>query len=368
MVSSIMRDLFTEDYDRILIDDTKVYQNIRGYVEAIAPQMAGAVKLHRTKQPIFETVGIEKQVQEAFEKRVNMPSGGYLIIETTEAMHVVDVNSGRAGRGLSQSENLLRVNLEAADVLAKQLRLRDLGGIICGDFIDMKSPAHRRKLYDALQKAFEKDRAVTKVLPMSDFGVVQITRQRLRPSITVSRDDEGGDVRPPEPLQPRQTPLPAKLEAEMEEQERSHDERKAQASRPAQTGEAQTDEPDTSHRELRAPRAIPQRTSTAPTVVHFDADQPTASDVVAELERWLRFYRSEVGERFRKRPILIQVHPFMGAYLNKGLPSTLLRWKLRIRGIRFQLDVDDSMSPLAFEIRDEKSGKPLTKKYDPDDA
>src|SRR5690606_23788103 len=120
----------------------------------------------------------------AFESRVDLPSGGYLFIERTEAMYVVDVNSGRSGRDMTQEENSLRCNMEAARVIARQIRLRDIGGIIVVDFIDLRDERNKQKVYDELRKEFRKDRAVTKVLPMSDFGLIQITRQRLRPSIT----------------------------------------------------------------------------------------------------------------------------------------------------------------------------------------
>lgn len=188
MVSSVIRDLFSEDFDRVLIDDHRLHQEILRYVKAVAPQMASAIRLHHTSEPIYQAVGIEKEVREAFQGRVNMPSGGYLYIEHTEAMHVVDVNSGRSDKGKTQEQNSLRVNLEAARTVAKHLRLRDLGGIIVVDFIDLKSRKNRKKVYDALKKAFKRDRAVTKVLPMSDFGLVQITRQRLRPSVTYRTD------------------------------------------------------------------------------------------------------------------------------------------------------------------------------------
>ena len=184
MVSSVIRDLFTEDYDRILIDDPKAHRNIKSYVQAVAPHMAQAVQLYTGIDPIFKGVNIEAQLAEAFTPRVNMPSGGYLFVEHTEAMHVVDVNSGRAGHGMTQEENSVAVNLEAVRYIAKHLRLRDLGGIIVVDFIDLRLDSNRRKVLQALRREFKKDRAVTKVLPMSDFGLVEITRQRLRPSYT----------------------------------------------------------------------------------------------------------------------------------------------------------------------------------------
>mgnify|MGYP001214820748 CR=1 FL=1 len=186
MASSVIRDLFTEDFDRILIDDARAHKNIKSYIQAIAPQMISAVQLYTDTPPIFKATKIDKQIEEAYSSRVDMPSGGYLFIEHTEAMHVVDVNSGRAGHGLSQEENSLNVNLDAVKYIAKHLRLRDLGGIIVVDFIDLRLDSHRRKVLQTLRREFKKDRAVTKVLPMSDFGLIEITRQRLRPSYTTS--------------------------------------------------------------------------------------------------------------------------------------------------------------------------------------
>jgi ribonuclease G len=190
MVSSVIRDLFSEDYERILIDDQRVYRNVKGYVQAVAPHMAPAVRIHKGREPVFRATKIERSVRQAFEPRVDLPSGGYLIIEHTEAMHVIDVNSGRAGRGMTQEQNSLKVNLESARMVAQQLRLRDLGGIIVVDFIDLKDERNRKKVFDELKNQFRKDRAVTKVLPMSDFGLVQITRQRLRPSVTTQKSTE----------------------------------------------------------------------------------------------------------------------------------------------------------------------------------
>ena len=148
MVSSVVRDLFSEDFKRILVDEPRLFKNLKGYVQAVAPALADCVKYHDSSRPVFEAVGIEQQLRLAFEARVPMPSGGYLIIERTEAMHVVDVNSGRAGKGLSQEENALRVDLEAAKTVCRHLRLRDLGGIICVDFIDLRDEKNRRKVLD----------------------------------------------------------------------------------------------------------------------------------------------------------------------------------------------------------------------------
>ena len=196
MASSVIRDLFSDDYDRILIDDSKLYKNVKNYVQAVAPHMVPAVQFHKGKRHIFKEAKIAHEVNQAFDSRVDLPSGGYLFIEHTEAMHVVDVNSGRAGRGLSQEQNSLKVDIEAVHAITKQIRLRDLGGIIVIDFIDLREERNRKKVYFELKKAFSRDRAVTKILPMSDFGLVEITRQRLRPSITktFSASDEGQKV------------------------------------------------------------------------------------------------------------------------------------------------------------------------------
>ena len=192
MASSIIRDLFSDDYDRILVNERRMHRKIKNYVQAVAPQMTPAVQLHKEKTPIFEHTGIAEAIDEVFDSRVSLPSGGYLIIERTEAMHVIDVNSGSSGRGMKQEASSLQVNLEAARVLARQVRLRDLGGIIVVDFIDMRNEQGRTQVFAELETQFREDRAVTTVLPMSDFGLIEITRQRLRPSITATFGDENG--------------------------------------------------------------------------------------------------------------------------------------------------------------------------------
>ena len=192
MASSVVRDLFSDDFDRILVDNGRVHRNIRSYIQAVAPQMLSAVQLYKGDRHIFEDCKLDREINQVFEPHINLPSGGYLIIERTEAMHVVDVNSGRAGRGMGHEEGALKVNLEAARVLARQIRLRDLGGIIVVDFIDLRHLENRKKVLEELTKQFEPDRSVTRVLPMSDFGLIQITRQRLRPSLTAAIDGFDG--------------------------------------------------------------------------------------------------------------------------------------------------------------------------------
>jgi ribonuclease G len=186
MTESLVRDLFAKDFDRILVDDNKMYKTLKNYVSRIAPGMLPNIQLYKGSTHIFDHMNIMQDVESVFSPRVKMPSGGYLIFEQTEAMYVVDVNSGRYAAKKAQEDNSLKTNLESAREIAKQLRLRDIGGIIVVDFIDLREEVNRKKVYDELKKEFRKDRAKTNVLPMSDFGLVQITRQRIRPSVVKS--------------------------------------------------------------------------------------------------------------------------------------------------------------------------------------
>ncbi len=186
ITESLIRDLFAKQYDRVLIDDYQLYKSIKSYVSQIAPKMLPSVQLYKGKDHIFDHVNIAHDVNSIFSPRVRMPSGGYLIFEQTEAMYVVDVNSGPYAAKEKQEDNSLKTNLEAAREIAKQLRLRDIGGIIVVDFIDLRDDKNRKKIYDELKKEFKKDRAKTNVIGMSDFGLIQITRQRIRPSVVNS--------------------------------------------------------------------------------------------------------------------------------------------------------------------------------------
>lgn len=156
------------------------------YIGRIMPEQLEILSLHSAQQPVFDTYGITKQVKAAFGKTVNMASGAYLIIEHTEALHVIDVNSGTRSGEKDQELNALATNLEAIAEIARQLRLRDLGGIIVIDLIDMKNPDHRKQVVDAMEAAMSLDRAKHTILPMSKFGLMQITRQRLRPEINIT--------------------------------------------------------------------------------------------------------------------------------------------------------------------------------------
>ena len=184
--SAILRDLLNASFNSIHINEEKLYDETRNYMLAIAPDREKILKLYKGSVPIFDNFGVDRQIKALFGKTVTMKSGGYLIIEHTEALHVIDVNSGnRAKSDNNQETNALEVNLEAAVEVARQLRLRDMGGIIVVDFIDLHSADNRKLLYDRMRDEMAKDRAKHNILPPSKFGLVQITRQRVRPEMNI---------------------------------------------------------------------------------------------------------------------------------------------------------------------------------------
>ena len=187
---ALIRDLFNTTYDGIHVNDETVFNQVKDYVGLIAPDKVDIVKLYNGTVPIFDNFNVTKQVKSAFGKTVNYKRGAYLIIEHTEAMHVVDVNSGNRTKAENgQEQNALEVNLGAADELARQLRLRDMGGIIIVDFIDMHLAEDRQLLYERMCKNMQKDRARHNILPLSKFGLMQITRQRVRPAMDVNVEE-----------------------------------------------------------------------------------------------------------------------------------------------------------------------------------
>jgi len=189
--ASILRDIFNDSFSAIHIDDETLYLQIKDYVQEIAPKQENIVKLYDSKVPIFEKFGIERQIKTSFGKTVSGSKGAYLVIEHTEAMHVIDVNSGnRSNKSKNQEETALEVNLIAASEVARQLRLRDMGGIIVVDFIDMGNAANRKKLFNHLRDEMKDDRAKHKILPPSKFGLIQITRQRVRPEMNIKTAEE----------------------------------------------------------------------------------------------------------------------------------------------------------------------------------
>ncbi len=188
--NSILRDLLSEDFNKIVVNDKKIFDLTLSYLQRIAPQKSNIISLHTGDVSIFDQYGITKQVKSSFGKTVNLPSGAYLIIEHTEALHVIDVNSGFKSVSNNQEENALQTNLEAAEEIARQLRLRDLGGIIVIDFIDMKLPDNKRKVQEALDEHMKTDRARHTVLPISKFGLLQATRQRIRPEVNINTAED----------------------------------------------------------------------------------------------------------------------------------------------------------------------------------
>ena len=187
---ALLRDLFNPTYDGIHVNDAEIYNQIHDYVSLIAPEKADIVKLYKGNVPIFDNFDVTKQIKSGFGRTVNYKRGAYLIIEHTEAMHVVDVNSGtRIKKENGQEANALETNLGAADELARQLRLRDMGGIIVVDFIDMNLAEDRQLLYERMCENMKKDRARHNILPLSKFGLMQITRQRVRPAMDVAVEE-----------------------------------------------------------------------------------------------------------------------------------------------------------------------------------
>jgi len=375
MASSIIRDQFSEEYDRLLVDHESLYHSIQSYVRAVAPSMVDCVELHEGDTPVFEAAGIQQGADRAFKDRVELPSGGYLFIEQTEAMHVVDVNSGRSGKGKSQAENSLSVNLEAARVIARQIRLRDLGGIIVVDFIDLRNDEDKKKVYDELKEGFEDDRAITKVLPMSDFGLVEITRQRLRPSITTtfssadgsSSRDEDEDGAPPEKLQRAERKI-QRLEQKVEQREQEVERLKREDS---DTDDAQEEiqrlrekirtleqEVETARAQAREaepdqqPSPAGNGEASAPHASIQPAASPSPHEFVDTVEQWITDHRDQ------HRSVTLRVHPFTAAFLQRPVPTYPTRWFMD-HLVRVHVEPDPDLEPSTFRIVD-KRGEVLT--------
>ena len=246
--SSILRDVFNDTFSGIHIDDEELYQQTKDYVQEIAPSKESIVKYYHHKDtPIFEKYNIERQIKTSFGKTVSMSKGAYLIIEHTEALHVIDVNSGnRSNKAATQEDTAMEVNMIAAGEIARQLRLRDMGGIIVVDFIDMQNPDNRKVLFDFLRDEMADDKAKHKILPPSKFGLVQITRQRVRPEVNIKTREE---------------------------------------------------DPNNENAEIEAPIQI-------------------ISHIETELENVLKIHKK----------VVLNVHPFVAAYLQRGFPSMRSKW------------------------------------------
>ena len=251
---ALLRDMFDDSFTGIHVDNESLYSQIRDYLQEIAPDKLNIVKLYKSSVPIFEKFHIERQIKTGLGRTVSMTKGAHLVIEHTEALHVIDVNSGNhSNQAENQETTAFEVNLIAATEIARQLRLRDMGGIIVVDFIDMSNGENRQKLFDALREEMKDDRAKHKILPPSKFGLIQITRQRVRPEINIKTKEEN----------------PSKLD------------------------------------EVDAPITLIERMTT-------------------DLEEII--YQSNYNGR-----ITLNLHPFIAAYLTKGIFSIRFKWFLKYK-------------------------------------
>lgn len=190
LTTGVIRDLLREDVDKVLVDSKKLYKEIAAYLKLSSPEFLSKVELYRDNKPLFDLYNVESEIHQTLGPRVPLKIGGHLIIEKTEAMYVIDVNSGKYARSKDQETNSLKTNLEASREIVRQIRLRDLGGIIVIDFIDVYDDRNKKKVYDELKKEFKRDRAKVTILPMSEFGLIQITRQRVRENVVRSITEE----------------------------------------------------------------------------------------------------------------------------------------------------------------------------------
>ncbi len=280
--STILRDLLNESFNKIMVDDKSIYQQLKNYINQIAPKQANILKNYTGKEGLFKHLNIEKQIKSLFGKTVNVGGGAYLVIEHTEAMHVIDVNSGsKRTKNLTQEENAVKTNIEAAEEIARQLRLRDMGGIIVLDFIDMRNSENRKKVNDYMREQLKNDRAKHSILPISKFGIMQITRQRVRPEVTISTAEEC----------------------------------------PVCHGSGEIN----------------------PTILLVD-----------EIEREMAYFSREEGYRY----IDIELHPYLSAYLTKGLISRRLQWVFKFK-TWFKITSADNFYLSQYKIKT-REGKTLS--------
>ena len=179
-----IRDLFSKDVTKVVIDSRKIYKDLLSYVKSFSPQDSEKIEYYSDKKPIFETYGIEKELENTYKRKINLPSGGSIVLDQTEAMFVIDVNSGRSVSEAQQEKTSFKTNLEAAKEIARQIRLRDLGGMIIVDFIDMNIGENQKKLFLFLKKELRRDRSRTTIYPLTKLGLMQLTRQRVTQNIS----------------------------------------------------------------------------------------------------------------------------------------------------------------------------------------
>ena len=270
--TGLLRDLLTPDFTKIVVDDKNLHDTIKEYVKDIAKDRPNLVQFHKNSKPIFDSHGVTKQIKSSFGKTATMASGAYIVIEHTEAMHTIDVNSGNKMPSQNQTEAVLKINLEAAEEIARQLRLRDIGGIIVVDFIDMRDAEHRKKLAQTMRSAMKNDRAQHTILPLSKFGLMQITRQRVRPEVKITTAEKC----------------------------------------PTCNGTGKVNA----------------------TILLTD-----------EIERDLNF----IMEARPKAKLKLKVHPYISAYLKRGLPSAQMKWYMKhYRWLDIQSDNDFPITTFKF--------------------
>ena len=279
-IVGVLRDIFNPDFESIHVNDPDVYSQISKYVNLIAPDRSSIVQLYQKPEPIFDHFGITRQIKSSFGKTVSFKSGAYIIIEHTEALHVIDVNSGNRSKAAADQEtNALEVNMRAADEIARQLRLRDMGGIIVIDFIDMAKSEHRQKLYEHMREIMATDRARHNILPLSKFGLMQITLQRVRPALDITTAEEC----------------------------------------PSCFGKGKVQ----------------------PSLLFTDLLREKIDYLVDEL---------------KQTGFTMYVHPFVDAYLKKGLISTFRRWRMET-GKKFNVRPDQSLAYLQYRVLDAKGNE-----------
>ncbi|MBD5255548.1 MAG: Rne/Rng family ribonuclease [Barnesiella sp.] len=274
-IVGVLRDIFNPNFESIHVNDPETQSQISKYVNLIAPDRKEIVKLYSRDEPIFDHFNITRQIKSSFGKTVSFRSGAYIIIEHTEALHVIDVNSGNRSKGAADQEsNALEVNMRAAEEIARQLRLRDMGGIIVIDFIDMAKAEHRQQLYEHMREIMQNDRARHNILPLSKFGLMQITRQRVRPALDI-------------------------VTAE-----------------------------------------------TCPSCFGKGKVQPSLlfTDTLKEKLHYLI-------DDLKVNDFILYVHPFVDAYLKKGLISPYRRWRMEL-GRKFKIMPDQSLAYLEYKVLD----------------
>ena len=190
LVSGVIRDLFSGKFERLIVDSEAIYEEIRQYLRGVDPDLVKKVQLYKGDQPLFDAFGVEEQVQQAFQRKVDLPSGGHIVVEPTEALVSIDVNTGRFTGKKDPEATILKTNLDAAREIARQLRLRDIGGIVVCDFIDMESQKNRDRVLHELRSHLGRDRARTKTFEVSELGLIEMTRQRIRPSLFQTLTEE----------------------------------------------------------------------------------------------------------------------------------------------------------------------------------